>query len=548
MALIYFYDTTALDRTQLSQELQYTDHRWEFVEEHIGLENLDPETEVISVFVSSTVTAEIIERLPKLRVIACRSTGFNNIDLSAAHRRDIAVLNVPSYGEKTVAEYTFALLLSLTRRLRTAASHIDTTDQPLMMGIDLNAKTIGVIGTGRIGSNTIRIANGFGMRVVAYDPYPRPELAEELGFSYLSLTELLNASDIVSLHVPFTGTNKHLLGEQEFAAMKDGVIILNTSRGELIDTAALIQALESGKVSQAGLDVIEDEHLLSLNGELELLQKKHSSQEGYLHTLELLALQKMPQVLLTPHNAFNTIEALGRINQTTVDNIVKYWYGNTPNKVEVKPTMGKLLVVRHTESEWNALGKWTGTTDVHLSEKGFHDAAALGLVLPQMPLAKAYASQQIRTLETLSGILDASQQFDVPIERNEAINERDYGDYTGLNKWEVKDQVGEETFQSIRRDWDYPVPNGETLKDVFARVYPFYRDVILPQLREGKNILIAAHGNSIRALMHYIESIPEEDMKHVEMLFNTILEYDVDDSGKMMQKHEHTLPEQNTAS
>jgi bisphosphoglycerate-dependent phosphoglycerate mutase len=412
--------------------------------------------------------------------------------------------------------------------------------------MDLNQKTIGVIGTGRIGSNVVRIAKGFSMNVVAFDPYPNEKLQKELDFTYCSLDELLQQSDVVTLHVPFTGTNKHLLNESSFGRMKDGVIIINTSRGELIDTSSLIRALQSGKVSQAGLDVIEDEHIMSLHGELELLQAKKSSGDAYLHSIELLALQKMPNVLLTPHNAFNTSEALGRINQTTIDNIVKFWYGNVPNKVDVKPRMGTLFIVRHTESEWNALGVWTGITDVHLSEKGFKDAAALGRIFPDVKLEKAYASQQIRTLETLSGILDASQHFDVPIERVAAINERDYGDYTGKNKWEVKEQIGEEAFQELRRGWDYPVPNGETLKDVYERILPFYKDVVVPQLAEGKNILIAAHGNSIRALMHYIESIPEEKMGEVEMLFGTIVQYDVDAEGRLKSKHELKIETEKT--
>jgi D-lactate dehydrogenase len=541
MALIYFYDATELDKQQLSAELQHTDHHWEFVEDHISLDNIHPDIEVLSVFVSSSVTAEMIEKLPKLRLIACRSTGFNNVDLQAAATRNITVVNVPSYGEKTVAEYTFALILALTRKLREASTNLDTTAQPQLMGIDLAGKTIGVIGVGRIGSNTIRIAKGFSMGVLAYDPYPKQELADELGFTFADLDTVLRQSDVVSLHVPFTGTNKHLIDAEALAKMKPTAILINTSRGELVDTAALIQALQSHKLAAAGLDVIEDEHLLSLHGEIELLQTKHTTNEAYLHSLELLALQKMPQVLLTPHNAFNTEEALGRINQTTADNIVKFWYGNVPNKVVAKQTMGKLFVVRHAESEWNALGKWTGTTDVHLSDKGFREAAMLGQIMPQVPLEKAYASQQIRTLETLSGILDSSQHFDVPIERIAAINERDYGDYTGLNKWEVKEKLGEDVFNKIRREWDYPVPNGETLKDVYERAYPFYRDVIVPQLKAGKNILIAAHGNSIRALMHYFESIPEEKMVDVEMLFGTIIEYDVDETGKMVAKKEYKI-------
>ncbi len=317
------------------------------------------------------MTAEIIEKLPKLRLIALRSTGFNNVDFAAAAARDITIVNVPSYGEKTVAEYTFALLLALTRKITLLQDDPDIADQPTLMGNDLSGKTIGVIGTGRIGRNVLKIAGGFSMNIIAYDPFPAEQIQDEFGFKYVSLDELLASSDVITLHVPYLGTNRHLLNAEAIAKMKDGVTIINTSRGELIDTEALINALQSGKIKQAGLDVTEDEHIMSLRGAVESLRSDHASAQDYLHSVELLALQKMPNVLLTPHNAFNTIEALGRINQTTTENIATYWYGEIPNKVVQKPQTGTLLIARHAESEWNALGKWTGTTDVHLSEKGF---------------------------------------------------------------------------------------------------------------------------------------------------------------------------------
>ncbi len=541
MAKIIFYDTTELDKQALQDGFKDTDHNCIYIPDHIGLENLDADAEVISVFVSSSVTSEMIERLPKLKIIACRSTGFNNIDLAAAEAHGVTVVNVPSYGERTVAEYTFALLLTLTRRITQAASNVDLTEQPHLMGMDLFGKTIGVVGTGRIGANVVRIAKGFGMDVLAYDPYPNAALQQELGYAYVDLQELLARSDVVTLHVPFTGSNKYLINQEAFATMKDGVVFINTSRGELVDTIALIGALQSGKVSMAGLDVLEEEHIMSLHGELELLQDGPGAMQASRHGLELLALQKIPNVLLTPHNAFNTAEALGRINQTTVDNIVQFWYGNVPHKVVASQQTGKLLIIRHTESEWNAEGKWTGTRDVHLSEKGFADAAKLGQILPPMHLDQAFASHQIRTLETLEAILDTSHNFDVPIERIVELNERDYGDETGLNKWDVEKKLGEEVFNHMRRDWDYPIPGGETLKQVYDRAFPFYRDRVVPLLQAGKNVLVVAHGNSIRALMHYIEQVPEDDMAMVEMLFSTIVEYTVDKDGKMVSKQLHII-------
>lgn len=535
MALIYFYDSTELDKKQITESLRHSDHHWEYVSESISPDNINPEVEVISVFVTSKVDRELMQSLPKLKLIACRSTGFNNVDLRSAEEFGITVVNVPSYGERTVAEYAFALILTLTRKLKDIANDPNTDDQIKFMGMDVFEKAIGVIGTGKIGSNVIRIAKGFGMRVLAYDPFPKPELAKELQFEYVDLDDLLSNSDIVTLHVPFMGNNRHFIDEVAFNKMKNGVIFINTARGELVDTSALIQALGSEKVSAAGLDVLEEEKLMSLHGEIELLQASNN-RHSLMHSVELLALQKMPNVVLTPHNAFNTLEAIGRINSTTTDNILKFWYGDVPNKVVFKKTTGKLIIVRHAESEWNALGKWTGTRDVHLSELGFKQAGEIGRIMPDIKIDLAITSEQIRTRETLQGILEASGQYDVEVIRNSSVNERDYGDETGKVKWDVKSEIGEEAFNKMRRDWDYPVPNGETLKDVYQRALPYYKDFIVPKILDGKNILLVAHGNSIRALMKYIENIPEEKMGDVEMIFGAIVVYDIDQDGHMTSK------------
>ncbi len=198
---------------------------------------------------------------------------------------------------------------------------------------------------------------------------------------------------------------------------------------------------------------------------------------------------------------------------------------------------GRLLVTRHGESEWNARGVWTGSTDVHLSAKGFNEARLLGEELKDINIDYAVCSQQIRALETLEGILDASGQITVPFDRSEAINERDYGDYTGKNKWEVQQQIGEEAFEKLRRGWDEPVPNGETLKMVYDRAVPFYKQNVLPRLLKGENVLLVAHGNSIRSMIKYIESVADQDMANVEMIFGEILIYEIDDDGKMVNKN-----------
>lgn len=535
MALIYFYDATELDRGQLTAGLKGTDHHWEYVADSIEVANCNPDTEVISVFVTSRVTREVIEALPKLRLIACRSTGFDNIDLEAAKERDITVVNVPTYGEATVAEYAFMLLLALTRKLPAV---LKSEDEQLSLqqltGHDLQGLTFGVIGTGHIGLSALKIAAGFSMKTIAFDACERPELQEQYGFTYVPLDELLVRADVISLHVPLLPTTKHLINAESLAKMKPRAILINTARGELVDTKALVEALNEKQLGGAAIDVVEGEALLNIQEEALLLRSDKLPPETLRHSVEISILKKMPNVIISPHNAFNTEEAIDRINQTTANNIVDFWYGNTPNKVNAgKKPVGKLLVARHTESEWNAEGKWTGLTDVHLSGKGFKEAAQLGRALGglNIPVAIAYCSQQVRSRETLECMLASAQMFDTEVVADKALNERDYGEYTGKNKWEIRDQVGEDAFNDIRRGWDVPVPGGETLKKVYERVVPFYLNTIVPQLQTGKNVLIVAHGNSDRALMKYIESISDEAVCELEMLFGQIMVYDTTPEG-----------------
>lgn len=203
---------------------------------------------------------------------------------------------------------------------------------------------------------------------------------------------------------------------------------------------------------------------------------------------------------------------------------------------------GKLIIARHHESEWNKLGLWTGSRDVHLTEYGKEKSAEMGLLIKDIHIDKAFASTQVRTLETLFAMLEAMRQTDVPVEHSSAHNERDYGEYTGKNKWEIKKQFGEEQFECIRRDWDCPVPGGETLKMVYERALPFYLNSILPLLKEGKNVLLVSHGNAIRALMKYIEKISDKGVRDLEMLFGSIVIYSVDNDGYMLEKEVRQVP------
>lgn len=335
MAKIIFYGATEVDKEQLGEGLKSTDHHWVFQPEALTDETVDVDAEVISVFVNHTVSRELIEKMPKLRLIAARSTGFNNIDLESASERDITVVNVPNYGENTVAEHVFMLLLALARKLvPTVDATKDGIYQPSeLSGFDLKDKTLGVVGVGRIGQHSARIGKGFGMNILGYDPHGKQEIADEIGFSYASLGDVLSKSDIITLHVPLTPENVHIINTGTIKQMKEGVILINTARGELVDTNALLFALQSGHIAGAGLDTVEGEQFLSEETEINAILDRKVSRETLINLAETEMLLRLPQVLITPHSAYNTAEAVGRINAITADNIIKYWYGEIPNRV-----------------------------------------------------------------------------------------------------------------------------------------------------------------------------------------------------------------------
>jgi D-lactate dehydrogenase len=294
------------------------------------------DAEVISTFIYSDVKKEVLDRLPKLKLIATRSTGFEHIDIAACAERGIVVCNVPTYGENTVAEHIFALLLAISHRLPEAIDRAQRGHfSPLgLQGFDLGGKTFGCIGTGSIGKHVIKIAKGFDMDVVAFDVHPDTGFAVAMGFRYVSLDRLLSMSDIISLHVPSMPQTHHLLNAAAFAKMKDGVIIINTARGGLIETKALIQALTSGKVAAAGLDVLPDEPMI--REEAELINSIYAKEHDLRNLVANHVLLRMRNVIVTPHSAFNTREAVDRIAETTAANIKAFLAGRPQNLVSKK--------------------------------------------------------------------------------------------------------------------------------------------------------------------------------------------------------------------
>ena len=198
--------------------------------------------------------------------------------------------------------------------------------------------------------------------------------------------------------------------------------------------------------------------------------------------------------------------------------------------------MAYLVLVRHGKSGWNLKGLWTGWTDIPLAPEGQTEAHKTAELITHIPIDEVYTSVLRRAKETWEEMNQVLARENIPVNEAAELNERNYGDLTGKNKWEVKKEVGDEEFQKIRRSWDYPVPNGESLKDVYARVIPYYEEHILPKLEKGKNILIAAHGNSLRALAKYLENISDEDIPKLELPTGSAIVYTLDENGKVLKK------------
>jgi len=287
----------------------------------------------LSPFIYSKIDATILASVPDLKIVATRSTGFDHVDLEAAKARSVAVCNVPSYGENTVAEHTFGLILAVTRNIHKAYFKVRRRDFSLegLEGMDIAGKTLGVIGTGRIGLHVIKIARGFGMKVLATDIRQEPLLAEVLAFQYVPLDVLLRESDIVSLHVPYLKQTHHMINAETIAKMKQGAILINTARGALVDTEALVQALDSGHLAGAGLDVLEGEQLL--REEKQVLSQHDLPHETLRTLLESTILIHRPDVVVTPHIGFFSREAQRRILDTTVENLVQFLNGHPTNVV-----------------------------------------------------------------------------------------------------------------------------------------------------------------------------------------------------------------------
>lgn len=285
---------------------------------------LGPDTAVLArgsqgvcAFVNDQVDAEVLAQFKELgvRLLALRSAGFNHVDLAAAKRHGITVARVPAYSPEAVAEHTVALILSLARQLHRAYARVREGNFALegLLGFNLHGRTVGVVGSGQIGAGVARIMLGFGCQVLAHDPAPDAAL-QAAGVRFVPLAELLAESDIVTLHCPLLPATRHLINAATIAAMKPGVMLINTSRGGIIDTPAVIEGLKSGAIGHLGLDVYEEE--------AELFFEDHSAQ--VIQDDVFARLQTFPNVLITGHQGFFTAEALRAIAETTIANITAF--------------------------------------------------------------------------------------------------------------------------------------------------------------------------------------------------------------------------------
>lgn len=317
--------------------LQYTFPEALLVEARLAADNAATSTfadaEIISTFITSSVTKEVIDTLPKLKLITTRSTGFDHIDVIYAKQKGIQVANVPEYGSDTVAEHTFALLLSLTRRIYESVNHSKNLnfEHDTIRGVDLFGKTIGIIGLGKIGINVLRIASGFGMKALVTNRSRDEQLQQQYHFTYADLDTLLQQSDVITLHLPYVPQTHHLINKDNITKLKPNSYLINTARGALIETEALVVGLEKGILAGVGLDVLEDEQ--ELTEEVAILTSQYKKEVNMKNLLYDHILINHPKVLITPHNAFNSQEALTRITNTTIENIKSFSAGTPMNLV-----------------------------------------------------------------------------------------------------------------------------------------------------------------------------------------------------------------------
>lgn len=330
MIKIAFFDTKEYDKNLFDKYNKNYGYEITYFESKLSSETapLAKDYDVVCIFVNDVVDEKVIKILKEcgVKLIALRCAGFNNVDMNNMDD-EIKVVRVPAYSPYAVAEHAVALLLSINRKIYKAYQRTKKYNFTLngLLGFDIHGKTVGIIGTGKIGKVFATIMKGFGTNVIAYDVYKDEKAAKEIGFEYVPLETLFKESDIISLHCPLTPETKKIINKETIAMMKDGVYIINTSRGKLIDTDSLIERLEQGKIGGLGLDVYEDEEEFFMN----------DMSNSYIRDKDLSTLLSMPNVVITSHQAFFTSEALNKIASDTCENIKDIFEkGSSENEIK----------------------------------------------------------------------------------------------------------------------------------------------------------------------------------------------------------------------
>ncbi|WP_293445047.1 NAD(P)-dependent oxidoreductase [Persephonella sp.] len=330
---IYFFGVEDWEKLHIERKLREKGISEEvyFYKEPLDLTTVDKakDAEIVSVFIYSKLDKQVIDRMPNLKLIVTRSSGYDHIDVDYAKEKGIKVAHVPGYGNNTVAEYTFALILALARKFKPMIENITRGifTRENMMGMDIMGKTIGIVGTGRIGSYVAKIAYGFGMKILAYDRSKNQELIEKYGVEYVGLEELLSRSDIVTVHLPYNRATHFLINRFNIKLMKLDAMLINTSRGEVVELEAIVEALKEGRLAGGvGLDTIEteittEEELLKGTG-LTTLKLKKAAEAKYLLSQE--------NVIVSPHLAYYTKDASERILDITIENIERFMKEGEP--------------------------------------------------------------------------------------------------------------------------------------------------------------------------------------------------------------------------
>ena len=326
MQTVIFYDTKPYEKDffeiEIDEDIDIT-----YIDSNLltdrEITEQEQNADVISVFTLTKLDKQVLQKFKKLKLILTRSVGYSHIDIDYCNSRNIIVANTPHYGDYTVAEFSFGLLLSLVRRIGYGQHELKLGDMyPETYGMELYNKTIGIIGTGAIGSKSIRIAKGFSMNVICYDINENKDLTQEYNAKYVDLDTLCKFSDVIMLHAPFTSHNYHMLDKEKLSLMKDTAVIVNTARGELIDTEALYDALIENKIQGAALDVFEFEETISNKRPTEKINLKNLR-------ISLInnKLLNLPNVVATPHIAYDTKEAINRILQKTIKSLKEFLSG-----------------------------------------------------------------------------------------------------------------------------------------------------------------------------------------------------------------------------